>query len=278
MPDECEFTESTRESDGDVAAPGDTGAAFHHVPGPSPAPSTGSEPEQGGRAGRWWAGAFVAAVAAVSVLAVAQPVSAATSGGGGEDPAARAAVVELTGAHPAAVEIPAGFAAEHGYRPVVRGGLLVDPLGACSSPVPLPAEFVTACRAHDLGYDMLRYADDRGRPLGPWARQAVDAVLDRRMHAACDHRHGLDQGRCQVMASVASTAVDLNSRRQNYAAPRPEYLFGARLSGKRLGHQLLAVGAPASLVLAALALLMVELVRRKRQRVTASGASRKYQR
>lgn len=140
--------------------------------------------------------------------------------------------------------------------------------------MPLPAEFVTACQAHDLGYDMLRYADDRGRPLGPWARQAVDAVLDRRMHAACDHRQGLDQGRCQVMASVASTAVDLNSRRQNYATPRPEYLFGARLSGKRLGHQLLAVGAPASLVLAALALLIVELVRRKRPRTSTYTAHR----
>jgi hypothetical protein len=173
-------------------------------------------------------------------------------------------VVQLTGAHPAAVDIPARFADEHGYRPVVRDGLLVDPLGACSSPVPLPAEFVPACQAHDLGYDMLRYADDRGRPLGTWARQDIDAVLDRRMHAACDRRHGLDRDRCQVMASVASTAVDLNSRRQNYATPRPEYLFGARVSGKQFGHQLLAVAAPASLVLSALAVLIAELVRRRR--------------
>jgi len=220
------------------------------------------------------AGALVAAFAAVSVLAVAQPVSAAASGGGGEEPAARAAVVQLTGAHPAAVEIPARFAAEHGYRPVVSGGLLVDPLGACSSPVPLPAEFVPACQAHDLGYDMLRYADDRGRPLGPWARQDIDAVLDRRMHAACDHRRGPDRVRCQVMASVASTAVDLNSRRQNYATPRPEYLFGARLSGKHLGHQPLAVAAPAALVLSALALLIAELVRRKRSGIAPAADRR----
>jgi len=213
--------------------------------------------------------AGVVVLVAGTLFAVAQPVAAATTGGGrGEDPAARAAVVELTGAHPGMAEIPAGFAAEHGYRPVVSGGLLVDPKGACSSPVPLPTAFLTACQAHDLGYDLLRYADDRGRPLGPWARQAVDAALDRRMNAACDPRNGLDRIHCQVMAAVADTAVDLNSRRQNYATPRPEYLFGTRLSGKELGHQLLAVAAPAALALSGLTLLIVDFVRRRRSRIT----------
>ncbi len=213
------------------------------------------------------AGAAVALVAVAGFVS-AQPVDATTLGTtSGEQPAARAAVLELTGAR-AAAPLPAGFAAEHGYRPVVVNGLLVDPDGACSSPVSLPAEFVPACQAHDLGYDLLRYADDRGRPLGPWARQAIDAALDRRMHAACHHRHGVARARCHVMATVADAAVDLNSRRQNYAAPRPEYLLGIRLSGKRFGYQLLAVAAPAALVLSALGLLIAEFQHRKRPRVT----------
>ncbi|WP_216902538.1 hypothetical protein [Nocardia alni] len=220
-----------------------------------------------------------AALVAVAGFVTAQPVDATTPGpASGEQPAARAAVVELTAAHPGVAEIPAGFAAEHGYRPVVVNGLLVDPNGACSSPVRLPAEFVTACQAHDLGYDLLRYADDRGRPLGPWARQAIDAALDRRMRAACEHRHRVARARCHVMATVADTAVDLNSRRQNYAAPRPEYLFGTRLSGKRFGYQMLTIAAPAALVLSALGLLIAEFVHRKRPRVTAPADRRESMR
>src|SRR6184192_2412946 len=98
---------------------------------PSPELPVSPQTPPGSRvvAGRWQAGAFVALLAAVAVFAVAQPVTAATAIGGGEDPVARAAVVQLTGAHPAAVDIPARFDDEHGYRPVVRDGLLVDPLG-----------------------------------------------------------------------------------------------------------------------------------------------------
>lgn len=193
---------------------------------------------------------------AVVVFVVPQPVAGAAVGSGGaENPAARAAVMELTGAHPGAVAIPADFADDSGYQPVLTDGLQVDPGGACSSPVPLPAEFRTACQAHDLGYDMLRYADDHGQPLGPWARQAVDATLEQRLRDVCDHHHGLGQARCQATANVAANAVDLNSRRQNYATPRPEYIFGIiQLSGEHLGYQLLAVAATAALVLGGIAL------------------------
>ncbi|WP_429415508.1 hypothetical protein [Nocardia sp. GAS34] len=134
---------------------------------------------------------------------------------------------------------------------MITDGLLVDPGGECSSPVRLPAEFRTACQAHDLGYDMLRYADAHGQPLGPWARRAVDTALEQRMRSACDHER--EQARCQAMATVAAKAVDLNSRRQNYATPRPEYLFGTKLSGEHFGLQLLAVAAPVALALSATA-------------------------
>lgn len=211
--------------------------------------------------------AGVGAFGMVAAFVVAQPVAGAAAGvAGGENPAARMAVTELTGPQPANVALPADFPADRGYRPVKSGGLLVDPRGECSSPVRLPEEFRTACQAHDLGYDVLRYADDHGQPLGPWARQAIDAVLTQRMWAACEHRNGLSRSRCDTMAVVAGTAVDLNSRRQNYATPRPEYLFGTRLSGKHLGHQFLIIAAPAALVLSALALLLTELVRGSRRR------------
>ncbi len=209
---------------------------------------------------------------ALVVFVVPQPVAGAAVGSAGaENPAARAAVAELTGAHPGTVAIPTDFADESGYRPVITDGLLVDPGGECSSPVRLPAEFRTACQAHDLGYDMLRYADAHGQPLGPWARRAVDTALEQRMRSACDHRQELEQARCQAMATVAVKAVDLNSRRQSYATPRPEYLFGIQLSGEHLGRQLLAVAAPGALVLSAIALAR----HRVRTRQPAANGSRR---
>ncbi|WP_067667446.1 hypothetical protein [Nocardia miyunensis] len=211
--------------------------------------------------------AGLGALGVMVAFVVAQPVAGAAVGAvGGENSVARAAVTELTGAHPGNVVLPADFAAERGYRPVLADGLLVDPGGDCSSPVRLPAEFRTACQAHDLGYDLLRYADDHGQPLGTWARQAIDAVLEQRMLAACEDRHGLRRTGCRTMATVAGTAVDLNSRRQNYATPRPEHLLGIRLAGEHLGHQFLVVGAPAALVLSAVALLVTEIVRGRRRR------------
>ncbi|WP_422335475.1 hypothetical protein [Rhodococcus sp. (in: high G+C Gram-positive bacteria)] len=87
----------------------------------------------------------------------------------------------------------------------------------------LPAEFDTSCRAHDLGYDLLRYASLSGEDLGPWARQSLDAQLDRRMHAACDSRTDpQSRGTCFLMANVATTAVAGNSWRQGYSAPVTE--------------------------------------------------------
>ncbi|MQY23286.1 hypothetical protein [Nocardia macrotermitis] len=220
----------------------------------------------------WWGRMLAGGGAlAVAVFVVAQPVAGAAVGiAPGENSAARVAVAGLVGPHPDEVVLPEDFAAERGYRPVKSGGLLVDPGGGCSSPVRLPIEFRTACQAHDLGYDLLRYADDHGQPLGPWARQAIDGALENRMQAACADRHGLRRAQCRTMATVAATAVDLNSRRQNYAPPRPEYLFGHRLSGEHFGHQFLTIAAPAALILSALALLVIEIARgRRRTRTTA---------
>ncbi|MFC9787920.1 hypothetical protein [Rhodococcus sp. NPDC127528] len=143
----------------------------------------------------------------------------------------------------AAATIPADFDAVMGYRPVQLDGMLVNPNGDCSSPVPLPAEFDTACKGHDLGYDLLRYADVTGAPLGPWARQSLDRQLDERMHAACAARPN-DESRtsCYLMANVAVTAVNSNSWRQGYDAPRPEPIGAYALAG---GAGLLLLGGAA---------------------------------
>lgn len=119
--------------------------------------------------------------------------------------------------------LPADFAEFSGYSPVVVDGHLANPNGDCSSPIPLPGEFDSACKAHDLGYDLLRYAHSHGAELGPWARQALDGQLDRRMHEACYGRVSpASRSYCFSMADIAATAVNGNSWRQNYLTPVKE--------------------------------------------------------
>ncbi|MEV3960862.1 hypothetical protein AB0M34_08175 [Nocardia sp. NPDC050193] len=162
-----------------------------------------------------------AATAAAGLAAAVSLLSApaADAAGPAPAPAAASAVRALT--TPGAVAaIPADFRAVAGYAPARVDGMLVAPHGSCSSPVALPTEFATACQAHDLGYDLLRYADRTGAPLGPWARQELDRALAERMHTACAQRPELlSRARCAVMAEAAEIAVDLNSMRQDYGVP-----------------------------------------------------------
>ncbi|WP_072690864.1 hypothetical protein [Rhodococcus marinonascens] len=141
-----------------------------------------------------------------------------------EDATASAAVRALTSTDNLATHsIPTHFDSVMGYTPLRIDGILVNPDGECSSPVPLPIEFDTSCKAHDLGYDLLRYASRSGAELGPWARKSLDTQLDQRMHAACEARVG-EQARtkCFVMANIATTAVAGNSWRQGYSTPITE--------------------------------------------------------
>lgn len=164
-----------------------------------------------------------AALLGLAITAVSAPASDAVGFDGSITGPTGLAVVDLTSGDPgraAATAIPRGFAAHSGYNPVLRQGVLVAPDGDCSSPVELPPEFDTACMAHDLGYDLLRYADSVGAPLGPWARQELDRALGVRLHQACDaHAEPMVRTRCETLASVAATAVELNSRRQHYGVP-----------------------------------------------------------
>ncbi|MGN2636709.1 hypothetical protein ACTD5D_11050 [Nocardia takedensis] len=181
-----------------------------------------------------------AVLAAAAVAAFALGVAAGPGAAAGRPVAenvwAARAVTELTGELTGPVTVPPDFETSAGYRPVTVDGTVLNPDGDCSSPVPLPAEFDTACKAHDLGYDLLRYADRAGQPLGPWARQAVDAAFDRRMRHACAARVGAaGRAGCFAAAEIADTVVDLNSRRQDYGAPVVETPIAAGVVAALLG-------------------------------------------
>lgn len=128
------------------------------------------------------------------------------------------ALEALTGPNPAAALdlLPADFADRLGYRPVLQHGRPVNPSGGCSSPVPLPERFTAVCRVHDLGYDLLRYADATGSAVPSGSRAALDAALIEAMHATCTNPV------CHAAADVSRTALAANTWRQRGAPPRPE--------------------------------------------------------
>ncbi|KGN38041.1 hypothetical protein N803_09685 [Knoellia subterranea KCTC 19937] len=119
--------------------------------------------------------------------------------------------------------MPQDFSRRFGYQPTTTDGLLGDPTGDCSSPVPLPGEFVAACRQHDLGYDLLRYAGRSGRALPPEARRAVDDRLAIELPRSCSTRPGgLSRAHCLAWAEIAEGFVRINSARQGYDVPESE--------------------------------------------------------
>ncbi|MDI6628239.1 MAG: hypothetical protein QME72_11025 [Rhodococcus sp. (in: high G+C Gram-positive bacteria)] len=162
--------------------------------------------------------AAIAAVTATTGAASTPPVAHSPS------PVAVSVQALVTeSADAAALTIPDDFGSVMGYRPRVQDDMVENPRGDCSSPIPLPSEFDSACKAHDLGYDLIRYAAATGTTVDPQWRRSIDAQLERRMHAACADR--TDDGPRQVCdgaASVAATAVDVNSWRQSFGAPVAE--------------------------------------------------------
>lgn len=183
----------------------------------------------------------LAASAAFTLAATGSDENAAARPDGAE---AGAAVRSLTGGSPAEAlaAVPDDFAGVLGYRPVLADGRLVRGDGGCSSPVALPALFEPACRQHDYGYDLLRYAERAGTPLGRWARGAIDDQFATEVRAACDtltDRQAAD--RCRVAAEVAVAGVELNSVRQGDGVPEESLLTNAALASSAVG--LLGLGA-----------------------------------
>ncbi|GAA2067450.1 hypothetical protein GCM10009722_32750 [Williamsia deligens] len=130
------------------------------------------------------------------------------------------AIAALVGPHPLRAEalIPPGFAAAEGYQPIVDAGVPANPDGGCSSPIALPAAFDAPCKTHDLGYDLLRYSAMTGSTQGPWAREAIDAQLVRRVTATCE----FDDNGCSAAAELVRAGVVTNSRRQAEGVPGVE--------------------------------------------------------
>jgi hypothetical protein len=128
----------------------------------------------------------------------------------------------LTGAVPP----PEGFAEVMGYSPVMVenewGVRMRDPYGDCSAPggIGPDGEFKAVCKTHDYGYDLLRYFDRVGAPLGPEARKAADAVFRADLFAYSETKDGFwDRWQTKAWAQAYATAVELNSRAQGYGAP-----------------------------------------------------------
>ncbi|MEV0360227.1 hypothetical protein AB0H71_29640 [Nocardia sp. NPDC050697] len=199
--------------------------------------------------------AAVTATGAVLALVVAPALtltageSAASAPAPAEDSDAAAAVRALS-TDDLDLTVPQGFPELFGYHPALLDGLVVRPDGGCSSPVTLPAEFELPCKGHDLGYDLLRFADGRGAPLGPWARRDLDAALTAHLHRACEVRADeFSRSRCHFMADVASAAVSANSHRQDFGVPVVEEVTvpdpEGNNAGMLAGAGVLATGAVA---------------------------------
>jgi hypothetical protein len=175
-------------------------------------------------------------VAVAGVLVVLSGFTGRPAQGATEDRAAADAVYALAqGRLPL---LPDDFGHVMGYR----ARRVVGPDGAvhlvkqgngCSSPLGATSfDFSVACEEHDLGYDLIRYATSRGRPLRPGARMAIDARFGEDAHRRCDDaRHGAaGHLACDVTAEVYYRVAAANSLRQGYGNPGREHV-GRGLAG-----------------------------------------------
>jgi fucose 4-O-acetylase-like acetyltransferase len=143
--------------------------------------------------------------------------------------AGRPAVAPAGPAPPPLASVPAGFRSVMGYTPVkvrMADGTvrLAKPDGACSAPGGgTPFRFQQACKVHDYGYDLLRYANATGQHLTGEARRQLDGMLGHDLRAQCDATtHGLARLGCHVVAQAFATGASLNSWRQHFGNPGRE--------------------------------------------------------
>lgn len=123
--------------------------------------------------------------------------------------------------------IPADFAEVTGVRvgkaTALDGSVrAVHVGGGCSTPWGEDAtrwNYSVPCMAHDLGYDLLRYAEKKGQPLGQPVRRALDERLSADMHATCRINPAGSVGTCDAVASLFSTALLVNSWHQRWGPP-----------------------------------------------------------
>jgi hypothetical protein len=112
--------------------------------------------------------------------------------------------------------VPGQLAAQDGTVRAVH----VD--GGCSAPWGddnTKWDYSVFCKAHDLGYDLLRYADKKGQPLPPAMREALDSRLTADMHAMCGINPMNSRQTCQLVASLYSAGLAVNSWHQRWGPP-----------------------------------------------------------
>nr|WP_231114494.1 phospholipase A2 [Lentzea aerocolonigenes] len=162
------------------------------------------------------------------------------------------AFVAPSATHDPSINLPSDFAKQMGRDPKTvtapDGTLrLVDASGGCSGPAgDTEWDFSTGCRAHDLGYDLLRYAEAKGHPLGQGARKALDDRLTTDLHTQCRLNPRGSESSCHAVAEAYALGLKFNSWRQRWGPPGHEpvvawafgsavvvFLLLARLHGRR---------------------------------------------
>ena len=99
----------------------------------------------------------------------------------------------------------------------------VNPEGGCSSPWgDTRWDYGAGCKAHDLGYDLLRYAAAKGQPLSADLRERLDDRLSMDMHAQCTYNPQGSPRSCEVVASLYTVGLVVNSWHQQWGPPRLE--------------------------------------------------------
>ncbi|WP_208297582.1 phospholipase A2 [Actinophytocola oryzae] len=99
----------------------------------------------------------------------------------------------------------------------------VHPGGGCSSPWGATRwDYSVGCKAHDLGYDLLRYAAAKGQPLSPDMRERLDDRLSQDMHAQCHYNPRGSAKACEVVADIYTAGLVVNSWHQRWGPPRNE--------------------------------------------------------
>lgn len=119
--------------------------------------------------------------------------------------------------------VPSDFAQVMGYTPVLSyladgTSRLINPDGSCSVPGEgKPFDFSVACKAHDYGYDLLRYAGRKNISLPGTTRDEMDARLASDMHIQCAAE---SQGAtCDATVAIFQAGVAFNSWRQLSGPP-----------------------------------------------------------
>jgi hypothetical protein len=97
--------------------------------------------------------------------------------------------------------------------------------GGCSTPwgdQNTRWDYSVGCKAHDLGYDLLRYAEKKGHPLPADLRRRLDNQLSYDMHHQCVLNPQDSARMCSMVASLYTVGLVVNSWHQRWGPPRAE--------------------------------------------------------